>query len=539
MKKKTLKICTFLSIVMTIVLTFPVISSCLHALDSSEIIASPFYGYRGEEKIADDDYIEQTNAKPASLIQPRSVPTIVDLSSSIYFPPIGNQGEVGSCVAFATVYYQYTYEVNRARGIASDTESNIYSPQWAYYSLVDETNVRFDDKGKVIAIGVNHSKVYDFLKTHGALKLEDNPYSTTFDLTYPMPTDEAKMREALEIKLSSTDESYIDTSAYPITSNSSPTLNPLKLLLSSGKVLRVRSEFNFDSKVEDGVLKYYRCKTADAGHAIVIVGYDDNITCDINGDGIIEEGEKGAFKIANSWGPEWGNDGYVWIMYDALNVSTSVSGNWEASINDKGESRVGAFTSGGAISFFTSINVAETNHPFVAKISLSNTKRSAVRPILKKRLEGFTTFSLTNTYEKKYQIANSKVSDMVLLYDMGRINAENIICNNSWGVLLDNFNSSEINVLSVSLVDSLGNTIKTMTPTDDGTTGDYLCDLNLSLGDLNYSETLTTTDITRLNKILAGEITPSTCQEYLADVNLDGTIDTKDVTRLINIISTS
>lgn len=35
-------------------------------------------------------------------------------------------------------------------------------------------------------------------------------------------------------------------------------------------------------------------------HRMTIVGYDDDIWVDINGDGKIQEAEKGAFKIVNS-----------------------------------------------------------------------------------------------------------------------------------------------------------------------------------------------------------------------------------------------
>lgn len=38
------------------------------------------------------------------------------------------------------------------------------------------------------------------------------------------------------------------------------------------------------------------------GHALCVVGYDD----DQNG---------GAFEIQNSWGKDWGNEGYIWIKY--------------------------------------------------------------------------------------------------------------------------------------------------------------------------------------------------------------------------------
>ena len=40
------------------------------------------------------------------------------------------------------------------------------------------------------------------------------------------------------------------------------------------------------------------------GHAVVIVGYDD------------DKGKHGAFKILNSWGNKWGESGYGWVGYD-------------------------------------------------------------------------------------------------------------------------------------------------------------------------------------------------------------------------------
>jgi len=44
-------------------------------------------------------------------------PSKVDLSTSKYFPAIGSQGGVGSCTAFSTVYYQFTYEANKLNDI--------------------------------------------------------------------------------------------------------------------------------------------------------------------------------------------------------------------------------------------------------------------------------------------------------------------------------------------------------------------------------------------------------------------------------------
>jgi len=45
-------------------------------------------------------------------------------------------------------------------------------------------------------------------------------------------------------------------------------------------------------------------------HAIVIVGWDDR------------KGRGGAWKVQNSWGPKWGEGGYMWIEYGSNSVGT-------------------------------------------------------------------------------------------------------------------------------------------------------------------------------------------------------------------------
>ena len=46
----------------------------------------------------------------------------------------------------------------------------------------------------------------------------------------------------------------------------------------------------------------------DGGHAILAVGYDDNHRC--------PNAAKGALRIRNSWGLDWGDGGYGWLPYD-------------------------------------------------------------------------------------------------------------------------------------------------------------------------------------------------------------------------------
>jgi C1A family cysteine protease len=52
------------------------------------------------------------------------------------------------------------------------------------------------------------------------------------------------------------------------------------------------------------------------GHAIVAVGYDDNMK--IKNTNPKSEETTGAFLIRNSWGTGWGDEGYGWLPYDYI-----------------------------------------------------------------------------------------------------------------------------------------------------------------------------------------------------------------------------
>lgn len=49
----------------------------------------------------------------------------------------------------------------------------------------------------------------------------------------------------------------------------------------------------------------FKGRATDINHAVDLVGWDDS---------------KGAWKLRNSWGKQWGEDGYIWIAYGANSV---------------------------------------------------------------------------------------------------------------------------------------------------------------------------------------------------------------------------
>lgn len=77
-----------------------------------------------------------------------------------------------------------------------------------------------------------------------------------------------------------------------------------------------------DAKSNGGIIPFpHKKETAQGGHAVVALGYDDEkIMPDKNGGST-----KGAILIRNSWGT-WGDEGYGWIPY--AYVSSGMATDW-------------------------------------------------------------------------------------------------------------------------------------------------------------------------------------------------------------------
>jgi hypothetical protein len=120
--------------------------------------------------------------------------------------------------------------------------------------------------------------------------------------------------------------------------NSSPqNLNEIKMLLANGHVLTFGTYMNswVYSKIgpAPGVSMLfagelavsYMSPSEQGSHMATIVGYNDYLWIDINGNGKVDPGETGAFLVANSWGANWGNGGFVWMAYDAFLANSAVT----------------------------------------------------------------------------------------------------------------------------------------------------------------------------------------------------------------------
>ncbi len=288
-----------------------------------------YYGYTGNESI-ESDYTSYTNVvknskKDIATTGSTTLPSFVDISESEYFPAIGNQGSLGSCTCWAQVYYQFTYMMNKDRGVAT-TPENTFSPQWSYNVVA----------GITANIGPYYN-AYALMKNQGNVFLSQVPY--TLDTSSISPTEDI-WKTSIKYRIKDFHKfSDIGDKDTEITSPDDEDLLPIKTAISNGDAIAYSTYINSwkSTKIKTNPSAPENNKYAgeeavwaqlgnNGGHRMTIVGYNDNLWIDINNNDQVDSGEMGAFKIANSWGSDYANKGFNWIAYDALNEVSCVEG---------------------------------------------------------------------------------------------------------------------------------------------------------------------------------------------------------------------
>jgi len=268
-----------------------------------------------------------TDFVSASSLSGGSIPRSVDNSLLPCFPPVRDQGQLGSCASFSSVYYMGTHMLGLARGYDNrDTTDNSkkLSPKWVYNFVNGGLNQ-----------GSFFDTVFDVMLKNGVASWSDFPYVGS---SYPQKnyrewsTAAEIWRRAIGSRFEKQGEvDGLDTEQG---------LYNLKSLLTNGYVCVFATNirgWQFDkvgddpsTAVDDAFKGQEICsivkKNGTVGHAMTVVGYNDDIWVDLNKNGRVDLGEKGAFKIVNSWGGNWKNKGFAWISYDALRAQSQVQG---------------------------------------------------------------------------------------------------------------------------------------------------------------------------------------------------------------------
>lgn len=252
-----------------------------------------------------------TTSGSGSSVAGASLPGTVDNSTLKYFPPIRNQGSFSSCAPFATIYYALTYMTAMARDWDAKNGGDQYrfSPKWTYNMLNAGYNV-----------GTDPGSSYRIALKHGAATWADFPYDSDLRGWCMTPT---VWRKAIGTRADQVGKvTDLGTDAG---------LANLKQMLVNGYILNFAVYINStlwhaigndpSTPADDafaGKTCAYLVNGTSGGHEMTIVGFNDDIWVDINGNGLVDAGEKGALRVANSWGATWNEAGFCWVSYAAL-----------------------------------------------------------------------------------------------------------------------------------------------------------------------------------------------------------------------------
>lgn len=213
------------------------------------------------------------------------LPLKIDFSDKM--PPAGSQGKQLSCVAWSVAYAVKSYQEGIEEGnsyIKNGTlnYNAVFSPSFIYNQINDGV-----DNGSMFIDALN------LVSQQGVPKYSVMPYIEEDFITRP---DKQQIEQAKNYKIDYWRQVNVRD------------IKEVKAQLYSGHPVMigiiVDHEFYRDGfkNYKDSMYVWsVKRGSQNTAHAMVIVGYDD---------------EKRLFKALNSWGTEWGNNGYVWISYD-------------------------------------------------------------------------------------------------------------------------------------------------------------------------------------------------------------------------------
>jgi hypothetical protein len=256
------------------------------------LLFSPLFGQTySTGALLDPVRYERINIKPVLVSRSYGSESLPRKASLMQYSPIPeSQGNYSTCVGWATAFAARTISESIAlnRTDRTETSNNVFSPIFVYKNIQpDPTGQRgsFIDDALV------------FMRDVGAVKRLPFERTTDFPLiiltTY---TNSRRYRIADYVRLFS--EWGPGTIANRV--------DPVKKSLSEGKpvIIGMNTPVSFFI-AKDQWRPYENPNSQYGGHAMCVVGYDD----DMYG---------GAFEVQNSWGANWGNDGYIWISYSTF-----------------------------------------------------------------------------------------------------------------------------------------------------------------------------------------------------------------------------
>ena len=238
-------------------------------------------------------FLDPKQFEKASIYEPLSednkknpIPEAANLQQ--YAPPVGNQGKQGSCVAWSSAYGARSI----LEGARSGQKANAFSPAFLYNQI-----------GLQGCQGSYILKAMEYMTKQGAVPYEAFPYderncSRQPDMSLIKEASAYKMRGFNRLSLGDRNDAIDIRAIKENLAQGAPVV--IGMMVGQSFMQSMLGKDLWVPEPSDrGMMGF-------GGHAMCVVGYD-------------EKKYGGAFLIMNSWGPEWGNNGFAWVRYPEFN----------------------------------------------------------------------------------------------------------------------------------------------------------------------------------------------------------------------------
>lgn len=196
-------------------------------------------------------------------------------------PDSQGQGSQGSCVAWAVGYALKSGQEHVKRDWYLRSDSHLFSPSYIFNQLNEGENS-----------GITISEAMNLVVSQGTCPLTYFPYNENNYTSQPTAIQSAA------------------AGLYKAASwNTIQGINEIKSRIANGDgvVIGICVYDNFYDLDEENCMYNTISGENNGGHAVCLIGYDDR---------------EGGFQFINSWGRDWGDNGFGWISYDFVNSAT-------------------------------------------------------------------------------------------------------------------------------------------------------------------------------------------------------------------------
>jgi len=267
---------------------------------------SRFYNEDGEE-------VDLSGLNTSTFSRRAKLPSRYDLRDEGRSTSVKDQGDYGLCWSFASNASMESSILTQKLGNATGDEVDLSETGGAWFSgnsVTDESDSTFGDYRDESIGGVNGGNALNAAESissgYGAYPEELASYD------YISWGYSEALRYYSDYKLK--DFSFLPED-----------LNLIKQRIMEKGAMYYTYKCFMDNyyETEDGVWTYsdngksIYGEDIEGGHAVTIVGWDDNFSKDnFHPDAGVKN--DGAWLCKNSWGEKWGNDGYFWVSYESF-----------------------------------------------------------------------------------------------------------------------------------------------------------------------------------------------------------------------------